>query len=72
MKNYNLKSTCIPITCLPEGTRLIPAASIFKDNSEGWVVLPPDKSLKNKEAFDEWRDEMFNNAINLGLKQSPQ
>lgn len=57
------------MACLPEGTRLIPACSVYPDR-DGWVILPPEKSMESEEAFQEWKDQMYSNAIDFGLRGS--
>lgn len=50
------------LACLPPGTLLVPAASVGND---GWVILPPE-DCKTEEQFKAWRDQIYNNAIDLG------
>lgn len=57
------------LACLPVGTSLVPA-SFWEEDAEGWVIMPPDSAVKSQEAFDVWKDEIYNAAIDLGKKQS--
>ena len=54
------------LACIPEGTRLIPASSIDPDR-EGWIILPPEV-CDSEKSFQEWKDFMYNKAIENGLK----
>ena len=55
------------LSCIPIGTRIIPACSIYPEQ-KGWLILPPD-NCDNEKAFNEWKDQLYNNAIDQGLKQ---
>jgi hypothetical protein len=64
----DIKPCKIPniLSCIPEGTRLMPASSIDPDR-EGWIILPPEK-CDSEEAFQEWKNSIYNKAIEKGLK----
>ena len=68
-KNISIESCKIPniLACLPEGTRLFPACSIYP-GKEGWIILPPEKDLESEESFQKWKDQTYDNAIDLGSK----
>ena len=57
------------IACLPEGTMLIPACK-FEEGRAGWVIMPPETALENEEKFKEWRDAIYNEAIDVGMRLS--
>lgn len=52
---------------LPTGSQLIPACSIYPDK-DGWIILPPE-NITNEEEFNNWKDQIYNNSINIGLKK---
>lgn len=57
------------LTCIPIGTRLLPACTVDPENKDGWIILPPE-NCDTEEKFQEWKDQLYNNAIDQGLKTS--
>ena len=58
----DLRKIPVGLGYLPKGTRVFPACSIYPDK-EGWIILPPEECLIDEETFSNWKDQLYNGAI---------